>query len=117
MQSYTLGETIRIELSLRDKTGIGDIAAVFNRSPTFTRPSACSIVMNANGGNRVEARVELKTQITNQTAPGEYVCEYIQVTDTLGNQVSYHPDIRFRIENIPGDHEGPELLDWEFIGS
>jgi len=28
--------------------------------------------------------------------------------------VFHYPDIRFRIQSIPGDHEGPELLDWRF---
>src|SRR5215470_3307042 len=115
MQTYTLGDTIRIQVSLRDQTGIGYVAAVFNACATFTRPAAASIVMIADGGNRTEARVELKTQVTKQTTPGEYLCEYIQVQDSLGNHVSYHPDIRFRIEDVPGDHEGPELLDWEFV--
>src|SRR5215471_10316192 len=115
MQTYTLGDTIRIEISLRDKTGIGYIAAVFTGCVTFTRPSAGTIVLIGDGGGRTEASVELNTQITNQTIPGKYRCEYIQVQDTLGNHILHYPDIRFRIEDIPGDHEGPELVDWQFI--
>ena len=115
MQTYTIGDTIRIEISLRDKTGIGYIAAIFNGCVTYTRPSGGTIVLVGDGGNRTDANVELKTQITNQTTPGEYRCEYIQVQDTLGNHILHYPDIRFRIEDIPGDHEGPELVDWRFI--
>jgi hypothetical protein len=29
-----------------------------------------------------------------------------------GRSKTFSPDIRFRVENIPGDHEGPELLGW-----
>src|ERR1700738_2763240 len=111
MRTYPIGDTMRIEISLRDKTGIGYIAAIFNGCVTYTRPSGGTIVLVGDGGNRTEANVELKTQITNQTTPGEYRCEYIQVQDTLGNHILHYPDIRFRIEDIPGDHEGPELFD------
>ena len=34
------------------------------------------------------------------------------VYDTHYNHKTFAPDIRFRIENVPGDHEGPELLGW-----
>jgi hypothetical protein len=44
--------------------------------------------------------------------PGEYRCEGVTVYDTHLNRKTFSPDIRFRVENIPGDHEGPELLGW-----
>jgi hypothetical protein len=34
------------------------------------------------------------------------------VYDIHSNRKTFSPDIRFRVENIPGDHEAPELLDW-----
>lgn len=117
MQTYTLGDMLRIEISLRDKTGIGYIAAVFNGCVTHARPSGGTIVLVGDGGGRTETKVELGTQITHQTTPGEYRCEYIQVQDTLGNHILHQPDIRFRVESIPGDHEGPELLDWRFVAN
>ncbi len=34
------------------------------------------------------------------------------VYDTHLNRKTFSLDIRFRVENIPGDYEGPELLGW-----
>jgi hypothetical protein len=44
--------------------------------------------------------------------PGEYRCEGVTVYDVHLNRKTFHPDIRFRVVNIPGDHEGPELFGW-----
>ncbi|HMF57166.1 MAG TPA: hypothetical protein VK619_12565 [Pyrinomonadaceae bacterium] len=114
METYTLGETLRLELKLRDKSGIGYTAALFNRCSTGTQPVNGIILLIGDGEGRTDATVELTIQIKKETIPGEYRCEYIQVQDALGNHIRHYPDIRFRIEGVPGDHEGPELLDWRF---
>jgi hypothetical protein len=114
MQTYTLGDTIRIEVRLRDKSGVGYVAALFKGCPTGIRPTCGIMMLVGDGGGQTRANIELTTQITNKTLPGEYRCEYIQVQDGLGNHTLHYPDICFRIEGIPGDHEGPELLDWRF---
>jgi hypothetical protein len=36
----------------------------------------------------------------------------VTVYDTHLNRKIFYPDIRFRIQDTPGDHEGPELLSW-----
>jgi hypothetical protein len=114
VQTYTLGDTIRLEIKLRDKTGIGAVAAVFNACTTRRRPTGRTITLTGNGEGRTEASIELTAEITNHTVPGEYNCEHIEVRDTLGNYLLHYPDISFRIEGVPGDHEGPELIDWRF---
>jgi hypothetical protein len=114
METYTLGDTVRLEIKLRDKSGVGYIAALFNRCHTDTHPASGILLLIGDGGGQTLALVELATQITDQSIPGEYKCEYVQVQDTLGNHVFHYPDIRFRIRGIPGDHEGPDLLDWRF---
>jgi hypothetical protein len=114
MQTYTLGDTIRLELGLHDKSGIGYVAALFNRCHTDIRPASGILLLIGDGEGHTQPLVELKTEITNDSIPGEYKCEYVQLQDTLGNHVFHYPDIRFKIQGIPGDHEGPELLDWRF---
>ena len=114
MQTYTLGDTIRLELKLQDKSGIGYVAALFNRCHTDVHPASGILLMTGDGEGRTEALVELATEITTESVPGEYQCEYVQVQDTLGNHVFHYPDVRFKIQGIPGDHEGPQLLDWRF---
>ena len=114
METYRLGDSLSLEVKLRDKSGIGYVAALFNRCNTGAHPASGVILLVGNGAGQTEANVELATQITNQSTPGEYICEYLQVQDSLGNHMFHYPDIRFRIEDVPGDHEGPELLDWRF---
>ena len=114
MQTYTLGDTLRLQLKLRDKSGVGYVAALFNRCHTDVHPASGIILLIGDGGGQTEGLVELVTEITNQSVPGEYRCEYVQVQDSLGNHIFHYPDIRFRIQDIPGDHTGPELLDWFF---
>lgn len=114
MQTYTLGDTINLEIRLRDVTGIGEVAAVFTACTTRKRPTGRTITLTGNGEGRNETNVELTAQITNRTVPGEYSCERLEVRDTLGNYLFHYPDISFRIEGVPGDHEGPELIDWRF---
>jgi hypothetical protein len=114
MQTYTLGDTLRLQLKLRDKSGVGYVAVLFNRCHTDVHPASGIILLIGDGGGQTEGLVELVTEITNQSVPGEYSCEYVQVQDSLGNHIFHYPDIRFRIQDIPGDHTGPELLDWFF---
>ena len=60
----------------------------------------------------------LERAVTDDIAPGEYVCGYLDLQDIRGNQtVISSTDIRFRIEDIPGDHEGPELEHWRVLQS
>ncbi len=114
MQTYTLGDTMRLELELRDKSGIGYVAVLFNRCHTDVHPASGILLLVGDGGGKTKALVELTTVINNESIPGKYDCEYVQVQDNLGNHIFHYPDISFRIEGIPGDHEGPELLDWRF---
>ena len=114
MQTYMLGDTIRLELRLHDKSGIGYVAALFNRCHTDVHPASGILLLIGDGGGHTHPLVELKTEITNESIPGEYECEYVQLQDTLGNHIFHYPDIRFKIRSIPGDHEGPELLGWRF---
>ena len=58
-------------------------------------------------------------RVGESTATGEHACRYVQAHDTRSNYRTFYPDlnIRFRVENGPGDREGPELSDWRFAGS
>lgn len=50
-----------------------------------------------------------------ELAPGHYVCDYVALTDALGNTSLYSaPGIEFRVEGDGKDYEGPALLHWSF---
>jgi hypothetical protein len=62
---------------------------------------------------RTEVTIGLTQEVTDKTLPGEYRCKNVTVYDTHYNHKTFAPDIRFRIENVPGDHDWPELVGWQ----
>ena len=107
VQTYSLGETIRVELDLRDESGVLTVSATF-----YEAESGHGFSMRGEGGGRTEVTVVLAEEVTDKTLPGEYRCKDVTVYDTHYNHRTFVPDIRFRVENVPGDHEGPELVGW-----
>ena len=107
MQTYSLGDTIRVELDLRDQSGVLTVSATF-----YETVSGHGFSMHGDGEGRPEVTVMLTEEVTDKTLPGEYRCKDVTVYDTHYNYRTFTPDIRFRVENVPGDHEGPELVGW-----
>ncbi len=107
VETFSLGDTIRVELDLRDESGISTVSATF-----YELNSGVGFMMRGESEGAPEVTVVLSQEVTNEILPGEYRCEGVTVYDTHLNRKTFSPDIRFRIENIPGDHEGPELLGW-----
>ncbi len=107
VETFSLGDTIRVELDLRDESGISTVSATF-----YELNSGMSFMMSGESEGAPQVTVALSLEVTNEILPGEYGCEGVTVYDTHFNRKTFSPDIRFRIENIPGDHEGPELLGW-----
>jgi hypothetical protein len=107
MQTYSLGETVCVELDLRDESGVLTVSAAF-----YETKSGHGFSMHSDGEGRTEVTVVLTEKVTDKTLPGEYRCKDVTVYDTHCNYRTFTPDIRFRVENVPGDHEGPELVGW-----
>ncbi len=107
METFSLGETIRVELDLRDESGVSTVSAAF-----YELDGGKGFMMRGESEGAPEVTVALSQEVTGAILPGEYRCEGVTVYDTHLNRKTFSPDIRFRIENIPGDHEGPELLGW-----
>ena len=107
MRTYSLGDTICVELDLRDESGVLTVSAAFYESE-----SGHGFSMHGDGEGRTEVTVALTQKVTDKTLPGEYRCKDVTVYDTHYNHRTFTPEIRFRVENVPGDHEGPELVGW-----
>jgi hypothetical protein len=107
MRTYSLGDTIRLELDLRDESGVSTVSAAF-----YDTESGEGFAMHGEGEGRTEVTVVLTQRVTENALPGEYRCEGITVYDVHLHRKVFTPDIRFRIESFPGDHEGPRLLGW-----
>jgi hypothetical protein len=107
METFFLGDTIRVELDLRDESGVSTVSATF-----YELNSGVGFMMRGESEGEREVTVVLLQEVTNEILPGEYRCQGVTVYDTHLNRTSFSPDMRLRVENIPGDHEGPELLGW-----
>jgi hypothetical protein len=107
MQTFSLGDTIRVELDLRDESGVSTVSATF-----YELESGWGFTVRGESEGETEVTVVLTHEVTNEMLPGEYRCEGVTVYDTHLNRKTFSPDIRVRVENVPGDHEGPELLGW-----
>jgi hypothetical protein len=107
METFSLGDTIRVELDLRDESGVFTVSATF-----YELTSGEGFMMRGESEGKPEVTVALSQEVTKEMRPGEYRCESVTVYDTQLNRKTFSPDIRFRVENIPGDREGPELLGW-----
>jgi hypothetical protein len=109
--TYGLGDTIRIELDVSDPSGVTDVWLRFSIATDVTR----KIDLRANAQGVTDTTVVLEQEVTERLAPGEYKCQFLSLTDRLGNQTLISsPAMHFRVEGVPGDHEGPELKDWRY---
>ena len=68
--------------------------------------------MRGEGEGRTEVTVVLTEEVTDKTLAGEYHCKDVTVYETHYDHRTFIPDIRFGVENVSGDHEGPELVVW-----
>lgn len=110
---YTLGNTIRIELEVSDESGVGEVRARFSLVDNLTQ----SIFFSTTGsGETKDDTIILEKEVTEDIAPGEYECQWIALEDMRGNQnLISSPGIRFRVDNVPGDHDPPELKGWRTL--
>ncbi len=95
---------------MSDPSGVDDVRANFILRGRTTG----EIDLRGKGDCSVRATVTLEAEVTEDMPPGEYTCFALFLTDCRGNQSSAKPNIKFRIEGIPGDREGPVLTRWNF---
>jgi hypothetical protein len=105
-RTYRLGDTITVELDLEDDSGIAAVYALFRNTSTDDH-----LYMEGHGANQTRTTVVLAKEVTDNIRTGEYVCEYISVSDVRGNPKEYERELRFRVDTPPSDFQGPNLTD------
>jgi hypothetical protein len=96
--TYKPGDTIRITLEVADENG----ARSFYKSVKLD-------------GDDVEAVAALEIEVDAAFPSGDYSCEYLALTDGLGNQtLIVSPGIEFHVEGTKENNEGPALRKWSF---
>ncbi len=106
------GDAFRIELEVSDESGVSRVEARFrNEEPE----SAKSVYRAVDLDGATDAVAVLEFYVDESLPPGNYACEYIALTDKLGNQSMFAaPGIEFRVEGSAADRQGPELRKWSF---
>lgn len=109
---FEYGDVFRIELSVSDESGVARVETRFrNETPESTK----SVYRSVDLDGQTDALAVIEFSVDESLPPGNYVCEYIALTDKLGNQSMFAaPGIEFRVEGSTEDRQGPALLNWSF---
>ena len=121
-ETYTMDDTIRVLVSLRDEEGVAHVRAIFRRmrrmgnlGPRGLDPED-TLELRGNGGGQKEAIVETTLKVRDEHEPGDYLCVAIQAYDSEGNMVMIEnpkPTRIFRIVNLRNkDNHEMEFLGW-----
>lgn len=107
MQTYKLGDVIRLEIDLEDESGVATVSA------TFIGPSGKTISMNGYGEGKTKSTVVLIKQVTEEMHPGVYKLTNFAAHDLAGNvrHMDLQDRIAFQIDTPSKDAEGPTLID------
>ncbi len=122
IDTYTMDDTIRVPVSLRDEEGVAHVRAVFRRmrrmgnlGPRGLDPED-TLELRGNGGGQKEAIVETTLKVRDEHEPGDYLCVAIQAYDSTGNMVMINnpkPTRIFRIVDLRNkDNHEMEFLGW-----
>jgi hypothetical protein len=121
-ETYTIDDTIRVPILLRDEEGVAHVRAIFRRmrrpgnlGPRGLDPDD-TLELRGNGGGRKQATVETRLKVRDEHEPGDYLCVSIQAYDAEGNMVMIKnpkPTKIFRIVDLQNknDHK-VEFLGW-----
>jgi hypothetical protein len=124
LQTYTIDDTIKVPIALRDEDGVGHVRATFKRLQPYYADGIGprgldpyhTLELRGNGGGKERATVETTLKVRDEHEPGEYLCVAIQAYDSRGNMVMIEnpkPTKIFRIVDLrnKNDHK-VEFLGW-----
>jgi hypothetical protein len=121
-ETYTIDDTIRVPVVLRDEEGVAHVRAIFRRlrRPGNLGPRGLdlddTLELRGNGGGQKRATVETTLKVADEHEPGDYLCVAIQAYDSDGNMAMIknpQPSRIFRIEDLgEKDEHKMEFLGW-----
>lgn len=120
--TYTIDDTIRVPIELRDEDGVAHVRAVFKRmrEPGTKGPRGLDpnhvVELRGNGNNQKHAVVETELQVADRHEPGDYICVAIQVYDAKGNMEMIKNPTPTRIFRIVDDEKKDDTSKTEFLG-
>ena len=120
--TYTIDDTVRVFVLLRDEEGVAHVRAIFRRirrpgnlGPRGLDPDD-TLELRGNGGGQKKATVEMTLKVADEHEPGEYLCVAIQAYDSMNNMTMIknpEPSKVFRIADLGEmDEHKTEFLGW-----
>jgi hypothetical protein len=113
-ETYTINDTIRVPIALRDEDGVAHVRAIFRRmrrpgnlGPRGLDPDD-TLELRGNGNGQRQATVETTLEVADGHEPGDYLCVAIQAYDSRGNMVMIKgpkPSRLFRIVDLSGGND------------
>jgi len=113
-ETYTIDDTIRVPIALRDEDGVAHVRAIFRRmrrpgnlGPRGLDPDD-TLELRGNGSGQRQATVEATLKVADEHEPGDYLCVAIQTYDSKGNMVMIKepkPSKLFRIADLSGRND------------
>ena len=121
-ETYTMDDTIRVPVRLKDEEGVAHVRAIFRRmrrmgtlGPRGLDPED-TLELRGNGGGQKHPTVQTTLKVRDEHEPGDYLCVAIQAYDSEGNMVMIKnpkPTRIFRIEDLGNkDDHKMEFLGW-----
>jgi hypothetical protein len=123
MREYRQGETVRLTVTVRDRSGVHSVNAQAFREGTGPGATPLPTMedqiyltgypMQPGAPTAEVMEVVIQAQVTFQT-PGVYECREIRAVDRMMQETIHRlePPKRFRIvESAEEDREGPEVLE------
>lgn len=107
LQRFSPSDTISIDMEFQNESGVDDVYAFFVNADDLKN----TVGLYGNGGGSARLRISLRARAATTLAPGEYLCQYIHVSDVHGNYAVSSPDrkICFRVDGSGGAYEPGEL--------
>jgi hypothetical protein len=105
-ETYSIDDTIRVPIELRDEDGVAHVRALFRRlrfagelGPRGLDPYH-TLELRGNGQNQTHATVETTLKVADEHEPGDYLCVAIQVYDANGNMAMISNPVPSRVFKI-----------------
>lgn len=89
-------DIITIDMDVQNESGVDEVYAFFVNAENHKN----TIGLRGNGGGSTRLRITLRARNSDNPATGEYLCEYLHISDVHGNYAVSHPDrrISFRVD-------------------
>ena len=107
-QRFSPSDPISIDMEFQNESGVDRVYACFVNAEDLKN----TIGLHGNGGGSTRLRMSLHARMTTEPVPGEYLCQYIHVSDVHGNYAISYPDrkISFWVDGSGEAYDEPDGL-------